>query len=69
MDKTSFGSLETKINAIIQLCESLQMENHQLKQKQAKFQEIQSQLQSQNQLAKEKITEIINAFKEIQVQS
>ncbi|CAA0079688.1 Uncharacterised protein [BD1-7 clade bacterium] len=66
MDDQQLRQLETKVNELIRLCETLNDENHALNDREAAWQQERSKLIEKNNMARDKIEAMINRLKSLE---
>lgn len=66
MSEPSFKSLEEKVDALIQLCESMKRENQTLREKERHWQVERHNLLSKNQLARTRLEKVLDRLKSLQ---
>ena len=66
MTDTSFKTLESKVDALIQLCAEMKIENQQLREHQHDWQVERTNLLNKNQLAKTRLEKVLGRLKSMQ---
>ena len=69
MDNQSLEKLETKIDALVALCDELHQENVQLKSSQSKWQQERVTLREKNELARSRVDNMISRLKSLEQES
>lgn len=69
MDKQILENLETRIGALLTLCDELYRENAQLKSSQSKWQEERVTLREKNELARSRVDNMISRLKSLEQES
>jgi cell division protein ZapB len=69
MDNQLLEKLETKIDALVALCDELHQENAQLKSSQSKWQQERVTLREKNELARSRVDNMISRLKSLEQES
>lgn len=68
-DELGFGEFEEKFVKLLRLCEQLKAENTALRARQTTLLEEHSELMDKNELARTKVTSILNRLKSVEFES
>ena len=66
MSDTSFKTLESKVDDLIELCAEMKRENHRLREEQHELQSERTNLMNKNQLAKTRLEKVLTRLKAMQ---
>ena len=66
MTDTSFKTLESKVDALIDLCSNMKVENQKLRESQHSWQVERTNLLNKNQLAKTRLEKVLDRLKSMQ---
>jgi cell division protein ZapB len=69
MNKQLLENLETKVDALLALCDQLYRENAKLKSSQSKWQEERVKLREKNELARSRVDNMISRLKSLEQES
>lgn len=69
MDRTQFKIIERKVDELIALCDELHKENRELKAKEHAWSKERKDLIDKNELAKQRLTHMINRLKSLEQES
>lgn len=66
MNETTFKSLESKVDDLIQLCADMKRENQRLREEQHELQSERTNLLNKNQLARTRLEKVLDRLKSMQ---
>ena len=69
MNNQLLENLETKIDALLDLCDELYRENAQLKSSQSRWKEERTKLREKNELARSRVDNMISRLKSLEQES